>query len=215
MATWFGLALLLIAAVSAAVGVKAAKRLRLKPQQTTATAALLLLAFLAFGYRDLFLPDDPHPAVPGQTAFLEAQVLSVTDGDTFRAKLPDGTEERIRLLLIDTPETKHASKPVQPFGPEASVFAENMLLGNQVHLEFDVAERDQYGRLLAYVYIGYEMLNERLLEEGLARVSVFQPNVKYVERFRHIQQTAREQRLGVWSIENYVTDRGFNERAAE
>lgn len=140
-ATMVGLAALLLAAVWAAAGVKASTRLDVRTKKKIGMASLLLLAVMVFGYRDLFLADDPQEIGPGQTAFLEAQVLSVTGGDTFRAKLPDGKEERIRLQLIDTPETKHASKPVQPFGPEASAFAEEMLLGNTVRLEFDTAER--------------------------------------------------------------------------
>ncbi|MFD1907245.1 thermonuclease family protein [Paenibacillus rhizoplanae] len=80
----------------------------------------------------------------------------------------------MRLILIDTPETK----PVQPFGPEASAFTTKLLMDNTVRLEFDVSERDQYGRILAYAYVDDKMVNELLLEKGLARVAVFQPNVK-------------------------------------
>jgi len=131
---------------------------------------------------------------------IQAKVIRVVDGDTFVAKV-EGKEEKIRLLLVDTPETVHPKKPVQPFGPEASKFTKEKLKDQTVGLEFDVGERDRYGRLLAYVYLpDGTMLNELLLEKGLAQVVVFQPNVKYVDRFREIQKQAREKKLGIWGL---------------
>lgn len=121
----------------------------------------------------------------------------------------NGKEERVRLVLVDTPETKHPTKPVQPFGPEASAFTKEMLTGKNVQVELDVQERDQYGRILAYVYIDGKMFNELLLEKGLARVAVFPPNTRYVDEFYAIQKKAQEAKLGIWSIEDYVTDNGY------
>jgi micrococcal nuclease len=142
-------------------------------------------------------------------SFIPAVVSRVTDGDTLKVTLEDGTEETVRLLLVDTPETKHPSKPVEPFGPEASEFAEEMLEGKEVELELEVAERDKYGRLLAYVYVDGRMFNEMLLELGLARVAyVFPPNVKYVDQFREIQDIARGKAMGIWSVENYAKEDG-------
>lgn len=140
----------------------------------------------------------------------EAKVLSVTDGDTFKVKFEDGSVDKIRLLLIDTPETKRANTPVQPFGPEASEYLTELLNGQTVRVEMDVSERDPYGRLLAYVYLGDKMVNEMLIAEGLARVAVYPPNVKYVDQFRAIEKKAKSAKLGIWSIENYVTDRGYD-----
>lgn len=74
----------------------------------------------------------------------------------------------------------------------------------------DMSERDPYSRLLAYVYLGDEMVNEMLIAEGLARVAVYPPNVKYVDQFRAIEKKAKSAKLGIWSIENYVTDRGYD-----
>jgi endonuclease YncB( thermonuclease family) len=140
----------------------------------------------------------------------EAKVISVTDGDTFKVKFGDGSVDKVRLLLIDTPETKRANTPVQPFGPEASDYLTELLTGQKVKLETDVSERDQYGRILAYVYLGEEMVNEMLIAEGLARVAVYLPDVKYVDQFRVIETKAKSAKLGIWSIENYVTNRGYN-----
>ncbi|TCS78243.1 thermonuclease family protein [Tepidibacillus fermentans] len=137
--------------------------------------------------------------VSHSSQLIQAKVIRVVDGDTFVAKV-EGKEEKIRLLLVDTPETVHPQKPVEPFGKEASQFTKEKLRDQTVGLEFDVQERDKYGRLLAYVYLpDGSMLNELLLEKGLAQVVVFQPNVKYVDRFREIQKKARENKVGIWS----------------
>ena len=153
--------------------------------------------------------EDNDSNVPDNTT-IPATVVRVVDGDTLKATV-DGKEETIRLILVDTPETVHPSKTVQPFGPEASDFAKKTLEGKEVGLELDVSERDQYGRILAYVWIGDKMFNEMLLEKGLARVSVFPPDVKYVDRFREIESKARQKGIGIWSIENYATEEGYNE----
>ncbi|MEN0648975.1 thermonuclease family protein [Caldifermentibacillus hisashii] len=140
---------------------------------------------------------------------LNGKVTNVVDGDTMDIQFENGKEERVRLVLVDTPETKHPTKPVQPFGPEASAFTKEMLTGKNVQVELDVQERDQYGRILAYVYIDGKMFNELLLEKGLARVAVFPPNTRYVDEFYAIQKKAQEAKLGIWSIEDYVTDNGY------
>ncbi|GGO04760.1 thermonuclease family protein [Saccharibacillus kuerlensis] len=145
---------------------------------------------------------------------LSAEVERVVDGDTFIANMEDGSRERIRMLLIDTPETKKEGTPVQPFGTEASDYAKRLLNGRNVELEFDKEQRDQYDRMLAYVYLDGEMVNEKMLEQGLARVVVYKPNDKYVEQFREIQAEAKRQKLGVWSIDGYADNRGFHPEAA-
>lgn len=148
---------------------------------------------------------------------MSATVEKVVDGDTVKVKFENGNVETIRLLLIDTPETVHPDKPVQPFGPEASQLAKEMMPpGKKISVELDVGERDKYGRLLAYIYVDEQMMNEVLLKKGLARVAyVYPPNTRYVDRFREIQKQAQMEALGIWSIENYATDQGFDSTREE
>lgn len=147
---------------------------------------------------------------------LPATIVRVVDGDTLNIKV-NGREETVRLLLVDTPETVHPDKPVQPFGPEASAFAKETLTpGKQVEIEIDVSERDKYGRLLCYLYADGKMFNELLLEKGLARVAyVYAPNTRYVDQFYNLQKQAQANEIGIWSIENYATDQSFNEGTAK
>ncbi|MRX72270.1 nuclease [Bacillus lacus] len=140
----------------------------------------------------------------GTQKHIPAEVVRVVDGDTVQVSI-NGRKETVRLLLIDTPETVHPSKPVEPFGPEASSFAKKHLEGKSIGLELDASERDKYGRLLAYVHVEGKMFNEMILEEGLARVAyVFAPNTRHVDRFYEIQKAAQKREAGLWSIENYA-----------
>ncbi|MGE7764291.1 thermonuclease family protein [Peribacillus sp. NPDC096540] len=141
-----------------------------------------------------------------------AEIVKVVDGDTVKIKMSNGNEETVRLLLIDTPETVHPSKPVQPFGPEASKFTKELMpAGSEVEVETGIGERDKYGRLLAYFYVDGKMVNKLLLEKGLARVAyVYAPNTKYIDELEEIQKKAQKEEIGIWSIENYATSKGFD-----
>ena len=110
----------------------------------------------------------------------------MVDGDTIIVDY-NGVEETVRLIGVDTPESVHpdASKNTEA-GYAASKYTSTFLAGAQVELEFDVQQRDQYGRLLAYVYLDGEMFNKRLLETGYASLATYPPNVKYVDEFTEI-----------------------------
>ena len=73
------------------------------------------------------------------------KVERVVNGDTLL--LTNG--ERVRLIGVDTPETKHPEKPVEYFGKEACQFTRGMVEGKEVRLEYDQTRRDKYNRILA------------------------------------------------------------------
>lgn len=141
----------------------------------------------------------------GTTEQIPVTVKSIKDGDTIVVEY-NGQAVDLRYLLMDTPESVHPSKPVQPFSIEASKRNEELLNSGQVTIEFDVGERfDRYNRLLAYVYVDGVSVNETLIKEGLARVAyIYPPNTRYVDHYKKAEQEAKEQGLGIWSIENYA-----------
>ncbi|MBM7549602.1 cell wall-binding repeat-containing protein [Peptoniphilus gorbachii] len=141
-------------------------------------------------------------------------VTRVVDGDTIVVNI-NGKDEKVRLIGVDTPESVHPDKNRNTeFGKVASNFTKNLLKGKSVKLEFDVQQRDKYGRLLAYVYIEGKMVNKELLIAGMAKVATFPPNVKYVEKFRALEKTARDAKVGIWEdsspLETPNPDQGKN-----
>lgn len=147
--------------------------------------------------------------------FEEYELQEIIDGDTIRIKY-NGSSEKVRFLLIDTPETNHETLGEQPYGPEAKEFVKKLLEGQDtVYLEFDVSYRDKYKRLLAYIYTKDGIsIQEQLLKNGLARVAyIYEPNTKHVDWFKSIQETAQKSAVGIWSVEDYVTNRGYDKDA--
>lgn len=137
----------------------------------------------------------------GQSAI----VTHVVDGDTVEVELvlpvlADKQKETVRLIGIDTPETKHPTKPVECYGREAAEFTRRLGEGQMVTVETDVELRDRYGRLLAYLWLADgRMVNEVLVSEGYARTLAIPPNVRHAARFAALEQEARAGRRGLWS----------------
>jgi micrococcal nuclease len=123
-------------------------------------------------------------------------VKRVIDGDTLL--LANG--ERVRLIGVDTPETKHPQKPVQYFGKEAYLFTKRMVEGKEIRLDFDWQRRDRYGRLLAYVYLmDGTFLNAEIIKQGYGFAYTKFP-FKCLEEFRRYEREARENRRGLWKL---------------
>lgn len=130
-----------------------------------------------------------------------ATFVGVVDGDTINVIL-DGVEERVRLIGIDTPETKKPDSPVECFGPEAAAYTESLLPdGTSLHLERDVEARDQYGRLLAYVYLADSGLfvNLEIVRQGYANTLTIPPNVAHADDFVEAARAAEASNLGLWA----------------
>lgn len=137
-------------------------------------------------------------------------LLDVIDGDTVRVAVGEAVE-RVRLIGIDTPEMAGPQEGVQPGADEARRYLRAVLGGGPVWLEVDVAPRDRYGRLLAYVYVRhgqgnwqaagarYLQANELLASAGWATLATVPPNVRYVERYVAAVRAAREAGVGRWA----------------
>src|SRR5215211_4897223 len=90
--------------------------------------------------------------VPPDVVCEWARVRSVTDGDTIRVDFEAGAKNQpVRYIGIDTPETRHPTLGVQPFGPEASKANATLVAGRRICLKRDVSELDRYDRLLRYI----------------------------------------------------------------
>jgi micrococcal nuclease len=127
-----------------------------------------------------------------------ATVVDAIDGDTIVVQFRDGTRDTVRLLGVDTPETHHPTKPVECFGPEASVYTRTRLLGETVTLERDAEARDTYGRFLAYVHTHGARFNDELLREGYARFLVIPPNGAHARAMLTAELDAQHHDRGLW-----------------
>lgn len=141
-----------------------------------------------------------QPAVAGTLSWVSTErwvsVKSVTDGDTFKTT----KGEKIRLLGINTPETRKDTKPAQPFGSQAKQALKKLIDGKQVRLSFDKEKKDRYGRTLAHIYTRDGLwVNAELVRLGLAHVYTFMPNTKFAKRLTSIEQQAIRNNTGMWS----------------
>lgn len=128
----------------------------------------------------------------------EVRVVAVIDGDTIVVRFARGTTDTVRLLGVDTPETRHPTRGVECFGPEASAFTRRRLLGRVVRLEHDVERRDVYDRRLAYVLVGGRRFNDVLLRRGYARFLIIPPNGAHGRALLEAELDARRHRRGLW-----------------
>jgi micrococcal nuclease len=128
---------------------------------------------------------------------LDGTVVRVVDGDTIHVRI-DAHVEKVRYIGVNTPEVHHPRKGEEPGGREAAEVNRRLIEGKTVRLELDVRERDRYGRLLAYVWVGDVMINAELVRLGYAQVMTVPPNVRYQQLFLKLQREAREAGRGLW-----------------
>ena len=126
-----------------------------------------------------------------------AYVSRVIDGDTVEVTI-DGHIDEVRYIGIDTPETVKPGTPIQCFGPQSSALNHRLVEGRTVRLAFDRERRDVYGRLLAYVYVGREFVNAKLVQLGYARTLTIPPNVAHAGLFHRLARAAGRAGRGLW-----------------
>lgn len=128
-------------------------------------------------------------------------VKTVYDGDT--VLLEDG--RKIRLLGINTPEVQHKNKMADAGGEQARLWLINKLQHAKVRLEIDAEKTDKYGRTLAHLFIeNKEHINLSLLKAGLAAVSIYPPNLLYVNELVAAENKAEQDQLGIWRRPEYA-----------
>lgn len=155
------------------------------------------------------------PFVPG-SAILEcmgsqklepAKVISVIDGDTIEVDL-DGKHEKVRYLMVDTPETQ--AKDPKP-GRLAKEFNTKMVEGKTVFLARDITNRDDFGRLLRFVIVDGITVNYELIEQGFATTFIRPPDELCSTEFAQAMLEAFQARIGIWqSVQDTVNSSDNN-----
>jgi len=154
----------------------------------------LILASLVFFLSGcgLYYFDDENYSSVTTKPDVEYKVIEVIDGDTIVLS----NNEHVRLIGINTPESERY------FYGEAKEVLKLLVLNKNVRLEKDVDDRDTYGRLLRYVYIGNLFVNLEMVKRGFANAFTFPPNVKYTDKFIEAERGARTNEIGLWEKSN-------------
>ena len=133
-----------------------------------------------------------------------AKVRRAIDGDTVEVVILYNTPglseiERVRMIGVDTPETKDPRKEVQYYGKEASVFTAEQLTNKYVYLAFDNQLRDKYNRLLCYILLeDRQLFNYNLIYWGYGHAYTSFPFI-YMSSFKEAEAIAKENRIGLWA----------------
>lgn len=129
---------------------------------------------------------------------LTGKVTEISDGDSFTFLSSDGDIRNIRLYGVDCPNIQ------QPYGKEATQFAERKLLGKEISV-MPIVEKDKYGRTIALV-MGPDgsLLNQALVQEGLAWVSGKYCKIQMCPEWAKEQSIAKRSRRGLWKDPNPI-----------
>jgi micrococcal nuclease len=146
---------------------------------------------------------DTPPAWPSERAvedsqapLQQAEVVEVIDGDTVKVRL-GGQIVVVRLVGIDATELNKR----ECFSLEARDWLMQLILGQTVELEADPSQddRDRFGRLLRYLWLGEDNVNWQLLAEGMVREYTFIRPYRYRAEFLSAESSARALQRGFWS----------------
>jgi micrococcal nuclease len=169
-----------------------------EPKKVLALAFFLLIFGLSGQASQAASPKEKSDA-PQPHQSLTGTVIRVIDGDTIHVRV-NGRIEKVRYIGVNTPETHHPTKGEEYGGREATEVNRRLVEGKTVRLKLDVQERDRYGRLLAYVYVGDTMVGAELVRLGYAQVMTIPPNVRHQELFLKLEREARETERGLWNV---------------
>lgn len=131
----------------------------------------------------------------------EVKLSKCVDGDTIKVKI-DNKEYTVRMLAIDTPESVHPEKNVEYYGKEASEYTCNIVSNaKKIELEYDSGsdKTDKYDRLLAWVIVDGELLQDKLVSLGYAKVAYLYGDYKYTSLLEEHQELASAKNLGIWN----------------
>lgn len=148
---------------------------------SSAFIAAFFITFVAFSVQEILKP----------SVFEKAFVTKVIDGDSFHIE----NSVVVRLIGANSPEKG------QPLYENATILLKKLIEGKNITMEKDVMERDNYGRLLRYIFIGNIFIEEEMVKNGFANIYIIPPNEKYASQIKKAEQYARENKLGLWKAD--------------
>jgi micrococcal nuclease len=155
----------------------------------------LLIAFLTISNLAIAFTQ-PKDRINGELWIIN-RVISGQTVEASIANKDNTTVQRVRLLGLSAP-----LKEQSPWGDRARQRLSDLIKEQKVILEFDVKQKDNSDRLLAYIWKDSVLINQYLVSEGLAIADSYTPNTKYDARISRAQSKARLQELGLWDTQN-------------
>lgn len=133
----------------------------------------------------------------------DGTVTRVIDGDTIEI-FENNSTYKVRLIGVDTPESVDPRKEVECYGLEASLFLKKELEGRVVELVNDPSQEDKdtYGRLLRYVYLDNNLINQKIIEEGYGFEYTFKKPHQFQKEFKEAEENAKTNNKGLWNKSN-------------
>lgn len=139
---------------------------------------------------------------------VKVKLKKCVDGDTARFMI--GNEiKSTRFLAINTPEVKHGKTKAQPYGKEASDYTcKRLKNAKKIELEYDdnSSKTDKYGRVLAWVFVDGELLQNELVKNGYAEVKYLYGDYKYTDTLQESMKKVKQEKLNMWSDDTYKSD---------
>ena len=149
--------------------------------------------------------------MPSVMAYEKEQVTlsKCVDGDTAWF-IRDGEKIKTRFIAIDTPES---TNKIEAYGKEASDFTCDLLTNSsfiEIEYEEDSDKTDKYDRHLVWVFVDGELLQEKVIENGLAEVAYLYGDYKYTDVLEDAEEIAKKKKLGIWNNTQDNNDVNYN-----
>jgi endonuclease YncB( thermonuclease family) len=135
----------------------------------------------------LFLSVTIDAAMAGEPCY--GTVKKVIDGDSLLLSVGRKHVE-VRLYGVDAPEYQ------QSFGVEAKNFVRQWTLGQRIMVQPEY--KDTYGRTVAIISKGQRILNEDLVQAGMAWVYPRYCRKEVCDSWQEMEKAARGKKLGLW-----------------
>lgn len=176
-------------------------------------ALIILIVVTILNHFEL-LKEDENLVEPTISQEQLVTLDSCVDGDTAKFNI-NGEIKKVRFLAIDTPETVHPYKSEEEYGKNASEYTcKKLKEANNIKLEYEtnLYKFDKYDRLLAWVFVDDNLLQEELVKIGYAKVRYIYAKYTYLDKLLETQKIAKQEKNGLWydyEEENYDTNKTY------
>jgi len=133
----------------------------------------------------------------------EVTLNKCVDGDTAWFNL-NNEVIKTRFLAINTPES---TNKIEKYGKEASEFTCELLEdATKIEIEYDedYDKLDKYDRHLVWIFVDNELLQQKLVKNGLAEIKYVYGDYKYLDILNESLVIAKKNKINMWKNNEYL-----------